>query len=84
VITPIFYVVVVVAFAMGLALWLSAWDVLVPRGQAIYVLGLIALLAFAALEFQFFIGLVSRITGGTDHLEADDREEEPDKDDAGG
>jgi hypothetical protein len=55
VITPIFYVVVLVALAMGTALWLSALDLLVPRGQAVYVLGLIALLAFAAVEFLFFI-----------------------------
>jgi hypothetical protein len=79
VITPIFYGVVVVAFAMGIALWLSALDLLVPRGQAIYVLGLIALLAFAAVEFLFFIGLVSRRPGDTDHLEADDKQEEPDE-----
>jgi hypothetical protein len=84
VITQIFYVVVVVAFAMGIALWLSAWDVLVARGQAVYVLGLIALLAFAAVEFLFFIGLVSRRPGDTDHLEAAEEQEEPDKDDAGG
>jgi hypothetical protein len=60
VITPILYVMSIGALAMGIALWLSAWDFLVPRGQAVYVLGLIALLAFAALEFLFFIGLVSR------------------------
>jgi hypothetical protein len=60
VITPILYVMSIGALAMGIALWLSAWDVLVPRGQAVYVLGLITLLAFAALEFLFFIGLVSR------------------------
>jgi hypothetical protein len=35
-------------------------DLLVTRGQAAYVLGLIALLAFAAVEFLFFIGLLSR------------------------
>jgi hypothetical protein len=60
VITPILYAMSIGALAMGIALWLSAWDVLVPRGQAVYVLGLIALLAFAALGFLFFIGLVSR------------------------
>jgi hypothetical protein len=60
VITPILYVMSIGALAMGIGLWLSAWDVLVPRGQAVYVLGLITLLAFAALEFLFFIGLVSR------------------------
>jgi len=59
-ITPILYVMSIGALAMGIALWLSAWDLLVPRGQAAYVLGLIALLAFAAVEFLFFIGLLSR------------------------
>jgi hypothetical protein len=51
VITLILYVMSIGALAMGIALWLSAWDLLVPRGQAAYVLGLIALLAFAAVEF---------------------------------
>jgi hypothetical protein len=61
VITPLFYYIVFpVAFAMGIALWLSVGNVVVPRGQAVYVLGLITLLAFAALEFLFFIGIVSR------------------------
>ena len=60
VITPVLYAVSIVAVAMSIALWLSAWDVLVTRGQAVYVLGLIVLLAFAALEFLFFIGLMSR------------------------
>jgi hypothetical protein len=83
VITPIFYVVEVVALAMGIALWLSAWDVLVARGQAVFVLGLIALLAFAAVEFLFFIGLVSHRPGDTNYPEAAAQQEEPDKDDAG-
>ncbi len=60
VITPSLYVMSIGALAMGMALWLSALDLLVPRGQAAYVLGLIALLAFAAVEFLFFIGLLSR------------------------
>jgi hypothetical protein len=60
VITPVLYAVSIVAVAMSIALWLSAWDVLVTRGQAVYVLGLIVLLAFAAVEFLFFIGLMSR------------------------
>ena len=59
-ISPILYVMSIGALAMGIALWLSALDLLVPRGQAAYVLGLIALLAFAAVEFLFFIGLLSR------------------------
>ena len=45
---------------MGVALWLSAGDLGVPRGQAMYVFGLIVLLAFAAVEFLFFIGLTAR------------------------
>lgn len=60
VITPIIYGVVVAASAMGIALWLSVWDIVVPRGQAIYVLGLISLLGFGAVEFLFFVALVSR------------------------
>ena len=60
VITPVLYLVIVIAFVMGIALWSSAVDVLVPRGQAIYVLGLITMLAFAVVEFLFFIALVSR------------------------
>ncbi|MDX1534516.1 MAG: hypothetical protein R3291_02730 [Thermoplasmata archaeon] len=60
VITPLLYVVILSAIVMGVALWLSAVDVLVPRGQAVYVLGLILLLAFAAVEFLFFIALVTR------------------------
>ncbi len=58
-ITPMLYVVFVVAIVMGVVLWLSAWDLGVPRGQALYVLGLIVLLAFAAWEFLFFIGLAA-------------------------
>jgi hypothetical protein len=60
VITPILYGIYVVALVMGIVLWLSVWDFLVPRGQAIYVLGLIVLLAFAAVEFMYFIGLMSQ------------------------
>ena len=60
VITPVLYVVLVIAIAMGVALWLSALAFIVPRGQAIYVLGLITLIAFAATEFLFFIGLMSQ------------------------
>jgi hypothetical protein len=80
VITPILYVVVIVALVMGIALWLSALDLLVARGQAIYVLGLIALLAFAAMEFLFFIGLVSLRSSDIDHLDADEKQDEPGKD----
>jgi hypothetical protein len=59
-------------------------DLLVARGQAVYVLGLILQLAFAAVEFLFFIALVSCSASETDHLEADKEQEEPSNDDAGG
>jgi len=45
---------------MAVALWLSAFDFIVRRGQAIFVLGLIELLMYAAVEFLFFIGLMSQ------------------------
>jgi hypothetical protein len=60
VITPSLTAILIVALGMGIALWLSVWDLVIPRGQAVYVLGLITLLAFAAVEFLFFIGLMSR------------------------
>lgn len=60
VISPILYALMIAAVGVGIALLLSAWNLIVPRGQAVYVLGLIVLLAFAALEFMFFIGLMSR------------------------
>jgi hypothetical protein len=44
---------------MAVALWLSAFDCMVRRDQAIFVLGLIMLLMYAAVEFLFFIGLMS-------------------------
>jgi hypothetical protein len=81
VITPILYVMSIGALAMGIALWLSALDLLVARGQAVYVVGLIVLLAFAAVEFLFFIGLVSRSSSYTDHPVADEQLDEPGKDD---
>jgi hypothetical protein len=49
-----------IAPLMAVALWLSAFDCIVRRGQAIFVLGLIVLLMYAALEFLFFIGLMSQ------------------------
>ena len=59
IITPILYCVETLAVVMGVILWLTVWD-FVPRGQAIYIVGLIVLLAFAAVEFLFFIGLMSQ------------------------
>ena len=60
VITPIFQVMMIVSFLMGAILWLSAFEVIVPRSQATYVFGLITLLVFAAVEFLFFIGVISK------------------------
>jgi hypothetical protein len=60
IITPVLYSISVIALAMGVALWLSAFDFIVRRGQAVFVLGLLMLLVFAALEFLFFIGLMSQ------------------------
>ena len=60
VVTPIIYGMQLVALVMGIVLWLSVWDLVAPRGQAIFVLGLIVLLAFATVEFLFFIGLMSQ------------------------
>jgi hypothetical protein len=84
VISPVLYVMSICALAMGITLWLSALDLLVARGQAVYVLGLIALLAFAAVEFLFFIGLVSRSPSDADQREADEPQELPGKDGTGG
>ncbi|MDY7041806.1 MAG: hypothetical protein SVX38_13195 [Chloroflexota bacterium] len=55
---PIRYGIYLVAFVTGVVLWLSVWDLVVPGGQALYVLGLMFLLAIAAIEFVFFIGLM--------------------------
>ena len=65
VITALFQFVFVAALAMGAALWLGALDVVVMRGQAVYVTGLMVLLAFASLEFLFFIGLASKEAEGS-------------------
>ena len=59
VVTPILCGIYIVALVMGILLWLSVFDLVVPLGQALYVLGLIVLLAFAAAEFLYFIGLMS-------------------------
>ncbi|MEZ5650256.1 MAG: hypothetical protein R3E87_06860 [Burkholderiaceae bacterium] len=60
VITPLLYAIYLVALLMGVALWLCVLGYWVPRGQAVYVLGLIVLLAFAAVEFMYFIGLMAQ------------------------
>ena len=49
-----------IAPLIAVALWLSAFDCIVRRGQAIFVLGLLMLLMYAAIEFLFFIGLMSQ------------------------
>lgn len=61
VITPVRYGIYLVALVMGIFLWLSVWDLVFAGGQALYVLGLMVLLAFAAVEFLFFIGLVLQL-----------------------
>jgi len=53
-----------VAAFMGIVMLLSATDLLIPRGQAPYVLGLLVLLVFAGIQFAFFV-LVGRHTGTT-------------------
>ena len=60
VITPALFGMSFIAPLMAVALWLSAFDCIVRRGQAIFALGLIMLLLYAALEFLFFIGLMSQ------------------------
>jgi hypothetical protein len=60
IITPIFQGMGVVSFVMGVALWLSAFDLGVPRNQAFYVFGLMILLVYVAVEFLFFIGVISQ------------------------
>ena len=49
-----------IAPLMAVALWLSAFDCIVRRGQTIFVLGLVVLLMYAAVEFLFFIDLMSQ------------------------
>jgi len=49
-----------IAPLMAVTLWLSAFDCIVRRGQAIFVLGLIVLLMYATVEFLFFVGLMSQ------------------------
>ena len=56
--------ILAVAAAMGIVLVLSAADLLIPRGQAPYVLGLLLLLVFSGIEFAYFI-IVGRHTGTT-------------------
>jgi hypothetical protein len=60
IITPIFQGMGLVSFVMGVALWLSAFDLGVPRNQAFYVFGLMILLVYVAVEFLFFIGVISQ------------------------
>jgi hypothetical protein len=63
VITPVLFTMFAIAPLMAIALFLSAFDWIVRRGQAIFVLGLIILLMFAAVQFLFFIGLMSHTAG---------------------
>ncbi len=61
---PIRYGIYLVAFGMGVALWFSVVNLFVAGGQALYVLGLLVLLAIATVEFVFFIGLMMQQTRG--------------------
>jgi hypothetical protein len=63
IIAPVRYGIYAVALVMGLVLLLSAWDLVFDRGQALYVIGLMVLLVFAAVEFLFFILLVLKQPG---------------------
>jgi hypothetical protein len=56
--TPIRFGIYFVALVMGVILWLSVLQVVITAGQALYVLGLMVLLAIAAAEFLFFINLL--------------------------
>ena len=56
----IFYGIYLVSFVMGILLWLSVWNLVIPRGLALYVVGLMVLLAIAALEFLFFIAQMAQ------------------------
>ena len=51
------------SLVMAVVMWLSVFDILVPRGQAVYVTGLLVLLGFSAMEFLYFIGLLVREQG---------------------
>jgi hypothetical protein len=73
VVTPILIGLSIVALVMGVVLWLSACDFIVRRGQAVFVLSLIMLLAFATLEFLFFIGLMSQQGRSQNEAEANRR-----------
>ena len=53
-----------VAAFMGIVLLFSAADLLIPRGQAPYVSGLLLMLLFAMHQFADFI-IVGRHTGTT-------------------
>jgi hypothetical protein len=53
-----------VATLMGIVMLLSAADLLIPRGQAPYVLGLTVLLVFAGIQFACF-AVLGRQTGAT-------------------
>jgi len=57
---PVRLAIYSVALLMGIVLWLSAWNVGFERGQFLFVVGLMTLLAFAAVEFLYFVILVLR------------------------
>lgn len=55
---PVRVLIYLAALVMGTLLWLSVLNLLIPSSQALYVLGLMTLLAIAAVEFLFFINLL--------------------------
>lgn len=57
---PVRHAIYAAAFGMGVILCLSAINLIFPRGQFLFVLGLMLLLAFAAVEFLYFLMLVLR------------------------
>lgn len=61
---PLRILIYLAALVMGMLLWLSVFNMPIPSSQALYVLGLMVLLAIAAVEFLFFINLLLLHGGG--------------------
>ena len=58
--SPALFLIYAGALLMSVGMWLSALDIGLQRGQAMYVFGLVVLLGFAAFEFLYFIGLMAK------------------------
>jgi hypothetical protein len=63
--------IVPVAALMGIVLLLSAADLLIPRGQAPYVFGLILMLLFAGIQFADFVIVGRRTSAISEGADAD-------------